>query len=73
MSDDQAADTSANNQENPQQPHLELSIQRIYIKDVSFETPNSPDIFTGEWKPNMDLNLGTESKKLGDNVYEVVL
>ena len=73
MSDDQAADTSANNQETPQQPHLELSIQRIYIKDVSFETPNSPDIFTGEWKPNMDLNLGTESKKLGDNVYEVVL
>ena len=72
MSDDQAADT-APTQEKQQPPHLELSIQRIYIKDVSFETPNSPDIFTGDWKPNMDLNLGTESKKLTDNVYEVVL
>lgn len=72
MSDDQATE-NASNQENQQQPQLELSIQRVYMKDVSFETPNSPDIFTGEWKPNMDLNLGTESKKLGDNVYEVVL
>ena len=72
MSDDQAADSSPS-KDNPQQSQLELSIQRIYIKDVSFETPNSPDIFTGDWKPNMDLNLGTESKKLADNVFEVVL
>jgi preprotein translocase subunit SecB len=72
MSEDQATE-SATNQDNQQQPQLELSIQRVYMKDVSFETPNSPDIFTGDWKPNMDLNLGTESKKLADNVYEVVL
>ena len=55
------------------QQQLELTIQRIYTKDISFETPNSPDVFTGEWKPNMDLNLRTESKKLADNTYEVVL
>ena len=35
-------------QANEQNPQLELGIQRIYIKDVSFETPNSPDIFTAE-------------------------
>lgn len=60
-------------QENPQVPQLELSIQRIYVKDVSFETPNSPGIFTGEWKPNLDLNLGTETKKLAEDTYEVTL
>lgn len=52
---------------------MELKIQRIYTKDISFETPNSPAIFTGEWKPNMDLNLGSETKKLADDVYELVL
>ena len=57
----------------PQTPQLELGIQRVYIKDVSFETPNSPEIFTAEWKPNMDINLGTETKKLSDNIFEVVL
>jgi preprotein translocase subunit SecB len=56
-----------------QPPQLELGIQRVYIKDVSFETPNSPEIFTAEWKPNMDINLGTETKKLSDNIFEVVL
>lgn len=55
------------------QPQLQLSIQRIYMKDISFETPNSPEVFTGEWKPNMDLNLGTDTKKIADEVYEVVL
>jgi len=56
-----------------QTSQLELGIQRVYIKDVSFETPNSPEIFTAEWKPNMDINLGTETKKLSDNIFEVVL
>ena len=56
-----------------QASQLELGIQRVYIKDVSFETPNSPEIFTAEWKPNMDINLGTETKKLSDNIFEVVL
>ena len=60
-------------QEQPEQPKLELAIQRVYTKDISFETPTSPAIFTGEWKPNMDLNLGTETKKISDGVFEVVL
>lgn len=55
------------------QPQLQLSIQRIYMKDISFETPNSPEVFTGEWKPNMDLNLGTDTRKIADEVYEVTL
>ena len=48
-------------------------IQRVYTKDVSFETPNSPAIFQAEWKPEIKLDLDTRSNKLGDNTFEVVL
>lgn len=55
--------------ENPR----EFSLQRIYTKDVSFETPNSPDIFKQEWKPESSVNLNTEVKTLADKIYEVML
>ena len=32
-----------------------LQIQRIYVKDVSFEAPNLPHIFHQEWKPKLGL------------------
>lgn len=50
-----------------------LQIERIYVKDVSFEAPNLPHIFQQEWKPQLNFNLSTEAKELGDNLYEVVL
>jgi len=51
----------------------ELAIQRIYTKDVSFETPNSPSIFQAEWKPEIKLDIDTRSAKISDNTYEVIL
>lgn len=54
-------------------PKREFALQRIYIKDVSFETPNVPGIFQQEWKPETKVNLNTEVKKLGNGVYEVCL
>ncbi|MEN8177181.1 MAG: protein-export chaperone SecB [Pseudomonadota bacterium] len=51
----------------------EFALQRIYTKDISFETPNSPAIFQKEWKPESSVNLNTEVKKLADAVYEVML
>ncbi|XKM13574.1 protein-export chaperone SecB [Orbaceae bacterium ac157xtp] len=50
-----------------------FAIQRIYIKDVSFETPNVPAIFPKEWKPEVNIELNTSSQVLTDNVYEVAL
>ncbi len=50
-----------------------FKLQRIYCKDISFETPNSPSMFLGEWKPEMDLQLNTEMQKLDDDNFEVVL
>lgn len=55
------------------QQNVEFSIQRIYTKDISFETPNSPDIFQVEWKPEIKVDLDTKSKSLTENVHEVVL
>ena len=37
----------------------QFAIQRIYTKDISFETPNSPAIFKKEWKPEVQLDLDT--------------
>jgi preprotein translocase subunit SecB len=51
----------------------QFSIQKIYIKDMSFETPNSPKIFIGKWEPTVDFNLGTQVSPLEDSMYEVTL
>ena len=51
----------------------QLIIQRIYLKDVSFEAPNSPVIFTQEWNPNMNLDLNTQVEFLSNDNYEVAL
>ncbi|GAA5218310.1 protein-export chaperone SecB [Corallincola platygyrae] len=56
-----------------EQPTAQFNIQRIYTKDISFETPNSPTIFKAEWKPEVKLDLDTKSNKLDDSAFEVVL
>ena len=66
-------ETTEKPQENNQQARLELAIQRIYTKDISFETPNSPKVFSGDWQPKMDLNIASETNKLDEHLYEVVL
>ncbi|MFI0460271.1 MAG: protein-export chaperone SecB, partial [Candidatus Thiodiazotropha endolucinida] len=38
----------------------EFALQRIYTKDISFETPNTPAVFQQEWKPETGVNLNTE-------------
>ncbi len=48
-------------------------IERIYVKDISFEAPNSPSIFTLEWEPDTSLNLNTNVNPLGGDHYEVEL
>ena len=56
-----------------QQEQGQFSLQRVYCKDISFETPNSPQSFLTDWKPDMNLNLNTQVHALGDDNYEVVL
>ena len=67
------ADVNANGQAG--QPQLVL--QKIYVKDVSFEAPHAPHIFQeiGETdqQPQVQLNLGQKATDLGGDLYEVVL
>jgi len=50
-------------------------IQRVYLKDVSFESPQTPQVFVGNtgWKPNVSLHLNTESARLENDLFECVL
>lgn len=51
----------------------QFSLQRIYIKDASFEAPNSPEMFTKTWQPQVNMDLNTQINELEDNHYEVAL
>lgn len=51
-----------------------LSIAKIYLKDLSFESPMSPDVFKPDsWSPQTNLNLRSNHKKVDGNIHEVTL
>ncbi len=62
-------------EQNPagEQAQQKFEIQKIYIKDVSFESPNTPEAFTQPWQPDVNVQLNTTAKTVSDKVYEVVL
>ena len=67
MADEQAAAAE-------QPPQQQFSIQRIYTKDVSFESPAAPDVFRKPWQPAINVDLNTRSTKIDEEGnYEVVL
>lgn len=51
----------------------QFSIQKIYTKDISFESPGSPKIFTTKWEPAVDFNLSTNAVSLEESMFEVSL
>ena len=52
----------------------QFAVQKIYLKDVSFESPNSPQSFTGgDWQPEINVELNSSHQTLAENTYEVVL
>lgn len=52
----------------------QFAIQKIYLKDVSFESPNSPQAFTdGEWKPQVNVQINSGHQAIAQDTYEVVL
>ncbi len=48
----------------------QFGLERLFVKDLSFEVPSSK-VFLGEWKPEMDVQLNTETTRLDDTHYEV--
>ena len=67
MAEEQAAGT----QEAQQQ---QFAMQRIYSKDLSFESPATPDVFKKQWQPKVNVDLNTKSDKIDEEGnFEVVL
>lgn len=57
-----------------QENSKQFAIQKLYIKDASFESPESPESFSfTKWDPKIDLNLTNSLKAVEDDLYEVVL
>lgn len=73
MSDNESANeqTEAAGAAEANQP--QFGMQRIYVKDLSFESPRSPLAFQEKWAPQVKLDANTNATKVKDNLYEVVL
>ena len=50
-----------------------FAIEKIYVKDLSLEIPNAPNIFLERDTPEINLQLGTKSQGIGEELYEVLL
>ena len=62
-----------NNVAAQQEEVSQFALQRIYVKDLSFEAPKSPEIFREEWNPAIELDLSTRQRGLEGDFHEVVL
>ena len=51
----------------------QFALQKIYLKDMSFETPNSPQVFQEQWNPTVNMDIQNTVNKLADDNYEVVI
>lgn len=67
MTDQTPMATDTTEQREPQ-----LALERIYLKDASFEVPGA-QVFTREWQPELSVNLSSAAEKIDDNHFEVAL
>lgn len=54
-------------------PDPVFQIQRVYLKDMSLEQPNSPEILLNQEQPNVDIQLGVEAAPVADGLYEITV
>ena len=66
-------DKAATGQASANKTPVEFAVQRLYIKDVSFEIPHSPETFKQEWQPKVNIELNMQNTNLQEDSYEVVL
>ena len=59
--------------EQPQQPAQHFEIQKVYLKDVSLETPNSPMLFAEAGQPMTEVRLETGATPINSELFEVTL
>ncbi|WP_197466203.1 protein-export chaperone SecB, partial [Oleiphilus sp. HI0080] len=54
-----------------EQPQAGFAMDKVYVKDLSFESPNSPVIFTKQWQPKVKMDLNTKHNVIDQDVHEV--
>ena len=57
----------------PQQQPATFQIEKIYIKDLSLEIPNAPQVFMGEAKPELEVRIDADSAQFADGYFEVTV
>jgi len=55
------------------QNSAQFALQRIYVKDVSFESPRSPECFREKWEPKINMELNSRHTQIADELFEVLL
>ena len=50
-----------------------FSIEKLYVKDMSLEVPNAPQVFLEQGEPEVDMRVSTESEKLEEGFHEVTV
>ncbi|HWK53323.1 MAG TPA: protein-export chaperone SecB [Hyphomicrobiales bacterium] len=58
---------------NGEAPQVRFSVQRVYVKDSSFEAPDTPECFRRAYTPQINFSINSRSKKVDEGTYEVVL
>ena len=56
-----------------EQPAQTFTIERVYLKDMSLEIPNAPEVFTAPESPQVDIRMHNEARALAGGQFEVVL
>lgn len=56
-----------------QDDEQQFQVQKVYLKDASFEAPNAPAIFTHDWDPKINVELNTRAERVNEEVMEVVV
>ena len=51
----------------------QFTVEKIYVKDVSFEAPNAPAVFNEQGQPQLNMNLNQKVARLDGDLFEVVL
>ncbi len=60
--------------QNAGQDDQQFFVQKVYLKDLSFESPQTPDIFTrSDWSPEVSVQVGNNATRLSDNAFETEL
>ncbi len=67
------ADTPVTPNNNEEAAGKQVVLQRIYVRDCSFESPRAPAVFATPINPEVKVNMRSDTNKLGDDNYEVVL